>query len=429
MSGPQDNDLVDTQRATVPEPTTKRVVLGVTGSVAAFKAVELARLLLKAGVQVVPMMTRSAKQFLGEATLAGLCGQPVRVEMFEHGGCGEAHIELGAADLVVLAPATADLIASMAQGRASDLVRAAALCARNPVLLAPAMHPRMWSHPATQRNVQQLLDDGRVELVGPVHGEVANGEVGLGRMAEPDAIAAAALARVNAASRDLAGLRVVVTAGPTIEDIDPARFLSNRSSGKMGYAVAEQAVRRGAEVTLLSGPVVLPAPQGVRFVQIRSAAELREALWTALGTDLSEADVLVMSAAVADYRPAERHEGKMKRADSPDGLTLQLLPNPDLLAEVGAARSSWVAGKSGRPLLVGFALETLSGDELIAAARRKLEAKGVDLVVANHADDSFDKDDNQVVLVSAKEAEPLARASKHAIADQLLNRICATCVR
>ncbi len=427
MSGLQDNDLPVTRRGAEPA----RVVLGVTGSVAAFKAVELARLLVKAGVQVLPMMTRAALQFLGEATLAAICGRRVHVEMFEDGACGEPHIELGAADLVVLAPATADLIASLAQGRASDLVRATVLCARRPVLLAPAMHPRMWSHPATQRNVEQLLADGQVELVGPVHGEVANGEVGVGRMAEPDAIAAAVLARCSNVAADLEGLRVVVTAGPTVEDIDPARFLSNRSSGKMGYAVAERAARRGADVTLLSGPVSLSPPQGVRHVPVRSTADLREAMWTALGTDLAKADVLVMTAAVADYRPATRLEEKMKRAASPDELTLKLLPNPDLLAEVGVARASWAAKKSGssRPFLVGFALETSSGDALIDEARRKLEAKSVDLVVANHADDSFDKDDNQVVLVSATQAEPLPRASKHAIADQLLDRICASCAR
>ena len=218
------------------------------------KAAEIARLLLKGGARVVPVMTRSAKEFLGPITLSGLCGERVRDEMFDPSVAGELHVELAReADVILFAPATADLLARLAQGRADDLLCALYLCSKCPVIAAPAMHPRMWEHPATQRNVGTLADDGRMELVGPVNGEVASGECGVGRMASPEMIAAAALAR--ATKTDLAGLRIVVTAGPTLEDIDPVRFVGNRSTGKMGFAVAERAAARGADVTLIAGPV------------------------------------------------------------------------------------------------------------------------------------------------------------------------------
>ncbi len=388
------------------------VVLGVTGSIAAYQAAIVARLLVKAGVRVLPVMTDAALKMLGEATLAGITGERVRCDMFEAGVAGELHVELAEqADAIVVVPATAELLASLAEGRASDLLRATVLSSKGPVLVAPAMHPRMWQHPATRRNVARIVEDGG-ELVGPVHGEVASGDVGDGRMAEPEAIAKAVLARL--APRDLEGLRLVVSAGPTVEDLDPARFLSNRSSGKMGYAIAERASARGAACILVSGPVHLEPPRGVACVRVRSALEMRQALWDALGSDLGQADALVMAAAVADYRPHAPSAGKLKRRGP---LRLELVPNPDLLAEIGAARR----GRS--PMLVGFALETVSDDALVRAAREKLEKKRVDLVVANHAAEAFDGDENRITLVTAFKVEPLERASKRTLADLLLDRI------
>jgi len=392
------------------------VVLAVSGSIAAFKAVEVARLLLKAGVRVVPMMTEAARQFLGPATLFGICGEQVHTEMFGHGVAGELHVDLAAeADVVALVPATAELLASLAQGRASDIVRATALCAAGPVLVAPAMHPRMWAHPATQRNVATLEADGKVELLGPVEGEVASGEVGMGRMMDPESLAGAILAHCGA--RDLSGARIVVTAGPTVEDLDPARFVSNRSSGKMGFALAERAAARGAEVTLIAGPVSLPTPFGTRRIDVRSADAMRVALWAALGTSLDRVDALLMAAAVADYRPAASVEVKLKRKSK--RLEIELVANRDLLGEVGAARAA------RRPLLIGFALETLKGDALIAAARDKLNRKRVDMIVANSAADAFDKDDNLAMLVTRKGVDRLDRMPKRDLADRILDQVAA----
>lgn len=401
------------------------IALAVSGSIAAYKAVEVARLLLKAGARVIPVMTESARRFVGPVTLSGICGEPVRETMWDPGFAGELHVALAAeCDAVLLVPATADLLARLAQGRADDLVTALALCARGPVLAAPAMHPRMWSHPATRRNVATLAQDGRVELIGPVEGEVASGDLGMGRMAEPARIASVALAR--AAGRidraDLAGLRVVITAGPTVEDLDPVRFLGNRSTGKMGFAIAERAAARGAEVTLIAGPVTLPTPSGVRRVDVRGALAMRGALWQSLGPDLGAADALIMSAAVADYRPAEERASKMKRSGAP--LSLELVPNPDLLAEIGAARA---AAGAARPALIGFAVETDTDEGVIAAARGKLDSKRVDLVVANHAADSFGREDNRAFLVTRGAADALGVLSKPDLADRILDRVADLC--
>ncbi|HEY4120484.1 MAG TPA: bifunctional phosphopantothenoylcysteine decarboxylase/phosphopantothenate--cysteine ligase CoaBC [Byssovorax sp.] len=390
------------------------VVLVVSGSIAAYKAVEVARLLVKEGVRVVPVLTRGAQRFLGAATLSGVTGERAHTEMFDAGVAGESHVDLAAeADLVLIAPATADLLARLASGRADDLATAVVLCARTPVLAAPAMHPSMWSHPATQRNVATLASDGRVDLVGPVDGEVASGDRGVGRMAEPAAIASAALARVT--KKDLARLRVVVTAGPTVEDFDPVRFLGNRSTGKMGFAIAERAAARGAEVTLIAGPVTLATPTGVRRVDVRSALAMRGALWQALGPELRGADALVMAAAVADYRPAEQHATKVKRG--PEPMTLELVPNPDLLAEIGAARAERL------PVLVGFAVETDTDDRVIVAALNKLETKRVDLVVANHAREAFGRDDNRATFVTRGGVDAHPTMPKRDLADKLLDRV------
>jgi phosphopantothenoylcysteine decarboxylase/phosphopantothenate--cysteine ligase len=390
------------------------IALCVTGSIAAYKAVELARLLVLAGAKVIPVMTVSAARFVGPLTLAGICGEPVVTDMWDASFAGEMHLALARrADAVAVVPATADVLARLAQGRADDLVTALALCARGPVLAAPAMHPQMWHHPATQRNVAELASQGRVRLIGPDHGELASGEAGLGRMVDPATIAAVLAAMLS--PNDFAGVRLVVTAGPTLEDIDPVRFLGNRSSGRMGFAVAQRAAERGADVTLIAGPVTLPTPHGVRRVDVRGAIAMREALWQTLGPDLSNADALVMAAAVADYRPLEPSGSKVKK--SREHLTVELVKNPDLLAEIGAARAGT------RPVLVGFAVETEPGEALLAYARRKLAQKRVDFVVANDASESLGLEDNRATLVTADGTEPLATMPKRELADVILERL------
>jgi len=392
------------------------VALAVSGSISAYKAAEVARLLVKAGARVIPLMTRSAQEFIGPMTLSGLCGEQVRTEMFDPGYPGEMHVRIASeSDVLLIVPATADLLSRLAAGRADDLVTALALCTDKPVLAAPSMHPRMWSHPAVQASVATLRAQQRVELVGPVDGEVASGETGIGRMADPAQIAAAALAR--AGRQDLEGLRIVITAGPTVEDLDPVRFVGNRSTGKMGFAVAERAAARGGKVTLIAGPVSLPTPFGVQRVDVRGALAMQSVLWQALGPDLGHADALVMTAAVADYRPAEEHAMKIKR--STERLHVELVPNPDLLAEIGAAR----AGE--RPVLVGFAVETGTDEQVVTYAKGKLESKKIDLVVANDARESFGRDDNRAALVDHGGVEALGTMSKHDVADKILDRIAA----
>lgn len=390
----------------------RRVALAVSGSIAAYKAVLVARLLVTAGAQVQTLFTRSASQFVGAQTFAGVTGRPVLSEMFAPGAAGEPHVDIAReSELMLIVPATADLLARLAGGRADDLVAATALCSTCPVVAAPAMHPAMWAHPATQRNLRTLTGDARVHLVGPVDGEVASGERGLGRMAEPDAIVAAALAAL--APRDLVSRHLVVTAGPTIEDIDPVRFLSNRSSGKMGFAIAARARARGAEVTLIAGPTPLPTPAGVTRIDVRSALDMQAAVGRALGAALDAADALVMAAAVGDYRPTSTHDQKLKR--TADALELGLTPNPDILAAVGAAR------RGVRPVLVGFAVEAAGDAQVLAYARAKLDSKRVDVVVANHAADAFGKDDNRVTLVTRDGAQALAPGPKSELADPILD--------
>jgi phosphopantothenoylcysteine decarboxylase/phosphopantothenate--cysteine ligase len=372
----------------------------------------IARLLVKEGAEVRTLLTHSAEHFVGRATFAGITGQPTMGDMFDPAAGGESHVTLAAStDLVLIAPATADVLARLGAGRADDTVTALCLCARCPVMVAPAMHAAMWSHPATQRNVAILAADDRVDRVGPVYGEVASGDVGEGRMAEPEEIVARVKLRLM--SGDLRGRHLVVTAGPTVEDLDPVRFVSNRSSGKMGFALAERAALRGARVTLIAGPVGLATPHGVERVDVRSAIAMRAAVWEVLGADLGRADALVMAAAVADYRPAQPSSGKLRRESAT--LLLELVQNPDILAEVGGARLT------ERPVLVGFALETDSDDQVMARARHKLEHKRVDLVVANHPSDALERDDNRAILVSHSESVPLGRMSKAALADRMLD--------
>lgn len=364
-------------------------------------------------------MTRSARQFLGAATLSGLTGRPVYDDMFEVPG--ELHVTLaGDSDLIVVAPATADLLARAAAGRADDLVTATLLCARCPVLMAPAMHPRMWQHPATRRNVRWLREVPGWQVLEPAFGEVASGERGVGRLPEPEDLLAAIEATLANASGEreappeasLEGRHVVVTAGPTEEDIDPVRLLTNRSSGKMGYAIARSAARARARVTLISGPVALETPPGVTRIDVRSALDMQAALQRSLGEGQRDADALIMCAAVSDYRPAAVANTKLKR--TPGERSLTLVPNPDLLADVGRAR-----GERRHPFLLGFAVETEQGERLEQAARSKLSAKRVDAVVANSAADALGTDATVAMIVTADGRVPLA-GSKSSVAEAIV---------
>ncbi len=413
----------------------KTVALCVTGSIAAYKAVEVARRLKKAGARVLPVMTESATKFVGELTFSGITGERVSLSMWDPSFEGEMHIELARqVDVIAIVPATADVIARMVQGRANDLVTALALAARGPVVCAPAMHPRMWEHPATQANVLTLAQQGRVELVGPVMGEVASGERGVGRMAEPEDIVVR-IARALGPG-DLRGRHVVVSAGPTHEAWDPVRFLGNRSSGKMGHLIAARAFVRGAKVTLVSGPVALPAPSGVHRISVESAREMQTELLRALGDDLLSADALVMAAAVADYRPQVTHNEKIKtsRGTGPDAggasamdtipntvlPMLLLAENPDILAGIGAVRAR---SKGTRPVLVGFALETGDDEAIVSFARKKRAEKRLDFVVANHANESLGKDDTRVWIVSEETVDAFPVMAKERVADLILDEL------
>jgi phosphopantothenoylcysteine decarboxylase/phosphopantothenate--cysteine ligase len=398
----------------------RTIALVVTGSIAAYKSVAVARLLIAAGARVIPVMTASASRFVGAITFAGITGESVRQDMWDPSFPGEVHVSLAAeADLVLVVPATADALARFASGRADDLVSALVLCAKGHVLAAPAMHPRMWSHPATQANVETLERHGRVSLVGPANGPVASGDEGEGRMAEPAEIVKAAERLLTRA--DLAGVRIVVTAGPTQEALDPVRYVGNKSSGIMGFRVAERAAARGAVVTLIAGPVALPTPPGVTRVDVTNARAMGAAMAVALGDKLAGADALVMAAAVADFRPKERSPEKLKRHGS-EGITLDLVPNADLLAEVGAARAALGAQA---PYLVGFALETAQGSALVARAREKLAAKQVDVVIANTAAVALGGDDSAVTIVTASKTREVGPMSKLAIADEILDLVKA----
>jgi phosphopantothenoylcysteine decarboxylase/phosphopantothenate--cysteine ligase len=401
-----------TSEAYRPGISNKRITLAVTGSIAAYKSILLARLLSNAGARVPVVLSRSAKQFVGAASFSGLTGEPVLEGLFD--GVGERHVELAkTSDLVIVAPATADLIARAAAGRADDLLTALLLCTRVPILMAPAMHPTMWEHPATERNVAELEKDGLVRFVGPRFGKVASGDEGLGRMAEPEEIFEAIHDALSGG--DLSGRHLVITAGPTLEDLDPVRFIGNRSSGKMGYALAERARARGARVSLVSGPTELPFPTGVEIHRVRSALELQSRLDDVLGPDLAGADAVIMAAAVGDYRAKSTATEKLKRNEA--ASTIELEANPDILAGLGARRTG------PKPVLVGFAVETGEDAKIEAYARHKLEKKRVDLVVANAAQDSFGKDDNRAMLVDATNTESLGVLPKSTLADRILDRL------
>jgi phosphopantothenoylcysteine decarboxylase / phosphopantothenate---cysteine ligase len=377
-----------------------RVLLGVSGGIAAYKACELCRLLVKDGHDVVPLVTPGAERFVTEETFRALARRPPGDDVYLH---------LTRADLLVVAPCTANTLAKLAQGLADNVLTEAALAHRGPVLVAPAMNPRMWAHPATRANAEALRARG-VVFVGPDEGETAEGELGVGRMAEPEEIFRAALETLNGRSA-LRGKRVLISAGGTREPLDAVRYVGNRSSGRMGVALAAEARRRGADVTLLAANLAVPVPAGVEIVATPSAADLeREALARA-----PEADVVVMAAAVADYRPAEALAAK--RPKDTATWTLELEPTQDVLAALGASR------RAGQ-VLVGFAAET--GDDGIERARAKLARKGADLFVYNDVsrqDIGFDAADNEVTLVSTAGERALAKAPKEAIAAAILDEV------
>jgi phosphopantothenoylcysteine decarboxylase/phosphopantothenate--cysteine ligase len=404
----------------------KTVVLGVTGGISAYKAAETCRLLRKAGADVRVVMTRAATKFITPLTLQTLSGHPVARNLFDPAEEAQiGHIQLAdQADLVLVAPATADVIARLAAGMADDLLAAVVLATRAPVLLAPAMNVNMWENRLTQDNLRRLLADGRMTTVGPDKGELACGWIGAGRLVDPAEIVEAVgeiLAR-QASTGPLSGRRVVVTAGPTHEAVDDVRYLGNRSSGKMGFALAGAAAQLGAEVTLIAGPVKLPTPDGVaRRIDVESALQMQSAL-----ADTSEAsDVVVMAAAVADFRPAQRVAGKLDRRPTEGGEppALGLVANPDLLADLGRKRA---AEQRATPLLVGFAAEVQGAgkpEALEARARAKLKEKGCDVVIANDvgaAGLGFDSDRNAVTLVFASgPALSLGPAAKPVLAEQI----------
>jgi phosphopantothenoylcysteine decarboxylase / phosphopantothenate---cysteine ligase len=387
----------------------REIILGVTGSIAAYKAVYLLRELTRRGAQVTVCLSEHARQFVGPLTFRTLSGRPVLTDLFDpQSAAAVEHVALAErADLLVAAPATANLLAKAAHGIADDFLTTVLLAVRCPVVMAPAMDGGMWTHPAVVANVVTLRERG-VTVLDPDTGALASGLSARGRLPEVDAIVEAMLGAVTPA-RDLAGERVVVTAGPTREPIDPVRYISNRSSGRMGYALAAAAARRGAQVTLVSGPTALTPPPSAVFVPVQTAEEMREAVLQHAG----RASIVIKAAAVADYRA--QHPAAQKIKGKRD-LTLALTPNPDILAEVAA--------RAGAAFIVGFAAETT---DVVANARAKLEAKGVDLLVANDVsrrDIGFDAEDNEVLFIDRwGGSRALPRMPKGAVADAILHEI------
>jgi len=392
----------------------KRIILGVTGGIAAYKSAIICSRLVQAGAIVDVVMTEASQKFIMPLTFQALTHRPIYTDIFDiPDGENIPHIALAdAADLLLIAPATANTIARLANGLADNLLLAIALATPAPLLLAPAMETDMWQHPATQTNIQKIREWG-VTLVGPAEGRLASGAMGKGRMVEPDEVVG--MARVVLARQgDLAGSRVVVTAGGTREAIDPVRFVSNHSSGKMGYALAEVARDRGAKVTLIT-TVNLSAPVGVEVINVDSAERMQEAVMNSI----PQADILVMAAAVADFRPAMMAEQKIKKKSDTTGLTLEMVRNPDILA--GVAEQKSVGG--GPTVIVGFAAET---EDLVANAQSKLKRKKLDLIAANDVsanDAGFAVDTNRVTLLSADGSiDALPLMSKVEVAEAILDR-------
>lgn len=385
----------------------RKIVLAVTGGVAAYKSAELVRLLVKGGVDVHVVLTEGGARFVTAVTFQALSGNPVWSDLWDARMANNmAHIDLSRdADAILIAPATADVMARLVQGAANDLLTTLCLARDCPLIVAPAMNRQMWEHPATQRNVALLKQDGTT-VFGPDAGEQACGEVGMGRMLEPEVL----LARLEImfGSGRMRGKKIVMTAGPTFEAIDPVRGITNTSSGKMGYALARACATAGGEVVLISGPVALPVPEGVSRVAVQSALQMREAVFKAL----PGADIFIGVAAVADYRPADSAAHKIKK--SGDSMSLTLLPNPDILAEVAALPSP--------PFCVGFAAES---QDLDRYAEGKRQNKRLRLVVGNLVQDALGGDCNQVVLYDEHGRHPLPPATKFELADQIVDHVAS----
>lgn len=398
--------------------STMKIALGVTGGIAAYKAAEIVRLLQDRGIRVQVVMTEAAQEFIRPLTFAALSGEKVITGMF---AAGDEHPNLDSAvehiavaqsiDALLVAPATADTIAKFAQGIANDFLSTLYLATKSPIILAPAMNVNMWEHAATRANLEILLQRG-VHIIEPGSGYLACGMVGAGRLAEPEHIVAATLERLGV-SQDLAGETVLITAGPTHEPIDPVRYLGNRSSGKMGYALAEAAIRRGAKVILVSGPTALTPPSAAETIFVETAQQMR----TAVLDRWEQTGIIVMAAAVADYHVKNSVSEKIKR-NGP--LELQLEPNPDILADLGSLRHA--AGKY-LPVLVGFAAET---ENLLENSRAKLMKKRADIIVLNdvsRTDIGFNSDRNEVTIVTASDAVAVPEASKLEIAQKILDAV------
>jgi phosphopantothenoylcysteine decarboxylase / phosphopantothenate---cysteine ligase len=384
----------------------KRILLGLTGGIAAYKAAELARALVKAGCDVRAVMTEAATRFITPVTLQALTGQTVWTDLWDPRVADNmAHIELSRdRDLILVAPASADFIAKAAHGVADDLLSTLVLARRCPLMLAPAMNVEMWDNPATRRNLRQLREDG-VAFAGPAEGDQACGEVGMGRMMEPGAVAAEVEALFQ--PKALAGRRVLVTAGPTEESIDPVRVITNSSSGKMGYAVARAAREAGARVTLVSGPVALETPAGVQRVNVRSARQMFEAV----KTNVKGNDIFISVAAVADWRVKKPFENKIKKINGRRPM-LEFEENPDILA--------WVAAQKNAPFCVGFAAES---EQVERNARAKRAKKGVPLIAANRAQDALGADENAITLFDARGRHSLGRGPKLELARKLVAHV------
>lgn len=383
----------------------KKLVLGITGGIAAYKAAELVRLLVKANIDVQVVMTEAACQFITPVTMQALSGKPVFIGMWDSSiANGMPHIELSReADVILVAPASADFIAKVVHGQADDLLSTLCLARDCPLLVAPAMNKLMWENPATQRNINQLKADG-ISILGPASGEQACGEVGLGRMLEAEALLAGVIAHFT--PKLLAGKRILITAGATLEMIDPVRALTNLSSGKMGYAIAQAAADMGAEVTLVSGATALAMSNHVKNISATSAQSMYQAVMGNIATQ----DIFIGVAAVADYSPASPSTQKIKKSKSL--LTLELTANKDILAEVASLPNA--------PFCVGFAAET---ENLLEYAEAKRKAKKLPLIVANLATDAMGSDDNQVTLLDKNGAHVLPRAPKIEIAKLLLQHV------
>jgi len=397
----------------------RRILIGVSGGIAAYKSPMLVRRLRDAGAAVQVVTTRGAEHFVTATTLQAVSGQVVRNDLWDaHAEAAMGHIELARwAELLMIAPATADLLSRLAAGRADDLLTTLRLATRSPVLLAPAMNVAMWEHPATRHNLERLRADGCL-VAGPDDGPMACGEFGPGRMLEPEALLQRAVEILWAAAAatlpDLSGKRVLITAGPTREAIDPVRYISNHSSGKQGYAIAAAAARAGAAVTLVSGPVSLPTPPGVERVSVHSAVDMHGAVMDRVG----RCDAFVGVAAVADFRPLSPAEQKVKKradraASEPASMSLELVENPDIIAEV--------ARISPRPFVVGFAAET---ERVLEHGRDKRMRKGMDLIVVNDVSDpavGFHSDDNAVTLIWEDGEQTLPRTGKAEVAAAVLS--------